>query len=206
MEQDLAVQIYGASTATDLTGMSVDIHEPLRDTSEFANATQVVRFFTTQIGQPLPISAVAKTKMETNMSLAGQLPAGTGFLVQSIRIAILNSYGSLNDQPQNIVRAIMGGLVELTIAEKVVLALPVEWCSPGCGMINHRSNAASNVQYAQLAGDNPKDIFVLQTPQVIKANTNFMVELTIPLTKPVALGDTQQIRCWLDGRHLKPTQ
>jgi len=206
---DTGLTPYGASTGTAAGGVAFNAHQPIWDTSEFNQTTLSILFFQLNQGQALPISAIRKDKTHTNMTLAGQLPAGLSFKVQAIRLKLVDEItgmgGAAADAIQQRLRVFAGSLVEFKLLDKIVFSIPAVFCNPGAGVEFFTSEAASSVQKGQLGSKDASSIMLLQEPIIIAANQNFQVEMTLPALI-AQLTVAHQIVCLLDGMMFKPTQ
>ena len=208
---DTGVTPYGPSTGSAAGGPSSDVHQPLWDTSEFDQNVTSFLFFQLQQGQALPISGTRKNKTHTNMTLAGQLPAGLAFKVQSLRVWLNEAFsgaGAANspDAMQQVLRVFQGSLLEFKLLDKIIYSVPLITCNPGAGVDWYAPEAVSSVIHGQLGSRETGAIMPLQTPIIIDSNQNFQVEVTLPAALGTGITAAHQIVCMLDGMTFKPTQ
>lgn len=192
------------------------IRQTLYDFQAYAQAGQTqLSFFQVPIGQ----GAVPKTKADTDMTLAGQLPAGQQFLVQSMEVyffpgTILPGVGpvaNLIDGFVNDVWAIYkGGYLEFTVGSKVYLTeapigrFPPKTRLDGWASENGNTTAGAalytRTSYAVPAGrPYPIDPYIL-----LESTQNFNVQLNWPAA--VAVTNIGRIGVVLDGLLIRNSQ
>lgn len=188
--------------------------QSLYDFQVYAAAGQTqLTFFQVPVGQS------TKTKADTNMTLAGQLPAGQQFLTQSIEVyffpgTIVPGVGpvaNLIDGFVNDVWAVYkGGWVEFTVGSKVYLTeapigrFPPKTRMDGWSSENGNTTAGAalytRTSYATPAGrPYPIDPFIL-----LESTQNFSVALNWPAA--VAVTNAGRIGVILDGLLIRNSQ
>lgn len=179
----------------NVPGAAEGIRQPLYDYQEYAAAGQTsLTFFAT------PAGSNSKTKADTNMTLAGQLPAPQSFLLQQIEI---DFFPGVSPTPAKAATASAflndvwavgkGGLLTLNIMSKVELELAPLNNFPCVNRISGFA-AASDVTAAAAAqlqvinyGAWGGPVFKV-APMLIKSSQNFSVVLSWPTA--VALPST----------------
>jgi hypothetical protein len=128
-----------------------------------ASDTNVILFQT-------PKGQASKKLPDTNMDLAGQLPAGQKFTVKAI---------TMRAEPGitlALLKALMtSGSFEFKIGEKSYLKLPVAKLTAGCG-IDGVTTGTTMEAYHNGQGD-PRAIYSLELPIDIDPGQNFAVEM-----------------------------
>lgn len=198
-----------------VAGVKDGIREPLYDFLTYDSAaTTSLRFFQT------PISGT-KTKAETNMTLAGQLPAGWKFSADLIEIHVLPGSSASSYVRQDPVKTatslaapnfandvwalLHAGWLEITIGQKPYLTAPLICFPASSGLGASAAAAVENtnttvqnqitVDYARLVG-RP---FELKPTMPIPANTNFDVTLNWPAAVTLPSGFDARIGIFLHG-------
>jgi hypothetical protein len=188
--------------------------QSLYDFQAYAQAGQTnLTFFQVPVGQS------SKTKADTNMSLAGQLPAGQQFLVQSMEVyffpgTIVPGVGpvaNLIDGFTNDVWAVAkGGWLEFTVGSKTYLTeAPLMRFPPKTrldGWASENGNTTpgaalyTRTSYAVPAGrPYPIDPYIL-----LESTQNFSVNLNWPAA--VAVTNAGRIGMVLDGLLIRNSQ
>lgn len=188
-------------------GIKEGIRQPLYDHETFtSNATTQLRFFSVPAGQG------GKTKADTNMTLASQLPAGWKFIVQTVEVfvypgATASGYtrkdpvvaaGAVPDFANDVWALAASGWCEIVVGSKPYLTVaPLLMLPPRSGIVVNpaASGTDMNVDYARLAG-RP---YVLNPVLPLDANTNFEVTLNWPAPLTLPSGNNARIGVVLDG-------
>ncbi len=94
----IATSISGVPSYSDLAAYNVNrdgweaIRQSLYDSASYVAAGQPqLNYFSTPVGQGVGFGGGTKTLSDTNMTLAGQMPANQEFLIQSLELAFLPS-------------------------------------------------------------------------------------------------------------------
>lgn len=208
-------------TPTDLSKYRVNrpgqlevLRQSLYDFQAYAQAGQAqLSFFQVPVGQ------AGKTKADTNMTLAGQLPSGQQFLAQSLEVyffpgTIIPGVGpvaNLIDGFVNDVWAVYkGGWLEFTVGSKVYLTeapigrFPPKTRLDGWASENGNTTAAAalytRTSYATPAGrPYPVDPYIL-----LESTQNFTVQLNWPVA--VAVTNAGRIGVIIDGLLIRNSQ
>lgn len=158
------------------------IYQPLYDYQALsASAVASQRFFQVPVGQGTSVTngSGAKTLTDTNMDLAGQLPAGQGFLVQEIQVeiypgvAINGTTASKFADDEYTVRKT--ARLEMTILSKKFLIQANLMSFPSSNRLEMNSSTTVSTDryvYAAAAGR----MFTI-AELFLQANVNFNVEL-----------------------------
>lgn len=139
----------------------------------------------------VPVSGVV-TREDTNMVLAGQLPAPQKFLVQGIGIDLLSGLkvstlgaDTANSQPNDLFEVLRRGVFTLTIGSKPYLTmaplmeLPPRAALGGFAAVTSQTTAAANLQTIIATAHSEGEVFT-PTPLLLEAGQNFIVEIGFP--------------------------
>jgi len=184
------------------------IRQSLYDTAVYNGATgqTELSFFQTPMGQN------SKTFADTNMQLAGQLPAGKSFLIEGIGLYLLpNSMpNTVSDDVANakqflndVYTVAKGGHLQLYISSKNYLEESPLMCFPAQTGIESApalsisaADSLAQSDYASLAGQpymlSPANLMLVPT-------TNFSVTLRWPTVVPLPSAENMRIVCKLYG-------
>jgi len=196
-------------------GVKEKIHFPLYDaffvpSGNFVSAMtdpRVIRFF---------VDVQNKTKLETNLQAAGQLPSLNSFETRALRVVVSNMrFPEAYDQPKKEVRSnineseiladlIYNSVTSLIVGEKTMIEAPTWWFPAGAGVSPGFPTVSNHGQ------PDPTATFSFAEPCFIEPQQNFRVEMLFPRdvpreassTKPIRLGDVVgPLRIWvaLDG-------
>lgn len=213
-----AIAIQGASDLgkyrVNRPGQLEVFRQSLYDFQVYAQAGQTqLNFFQVPVGQS------AKTRADTNMTLAGQLPSGQQFLAQSIEVyffpgTIVPGVGpvaNLIDGFVNDVWAVAkGGELEFQVGSKLYLIeaplmrFPPKTRLDGWASENGNTTAGAalytRTSYATVAGrPYPIDPYIL-----LESTQNFAVQLNWPTA--VAVTNAGRIGVVLDGLLIRNSQ
>lgn len=138
-----------------------------------------------------PASGVT-TREDTNMELAGQLPAPQKFLIQGIGVDYLPGTsaarfgaGSANGQLNDVYAILRRGFLTLTIGSKnylnvsPLMTLPPRSHINGVAAAADATTAAANLQTMVQVGYSDGDVYK-PTPLLLEASQNFRVEIAWP--------------------------
>lgn len=169
----------------------------------YAQAGQTsLSFFQSPVGQN------SKTLDDTNMQLAGQLPSGQAFLIESIEIVLLPLYNVWQDVAAAVVPAMANdvykfarsGNLTLTIGNKqYVQDAPLGKFPPKTRVANAAAVATTDTtetvycDYAQMSG-RP---YVLRSPFLLESSQSFA--LTLNWASAVALSAAARVGVVLEG-------
>lgn len=201
--------------AVNVPDMMEAITQPLYSYQAYpaAGTANPLVFFQSQ-----PIGAI--TAEDTNMQLAGQLPAPQKFLIQGIGVDYISGNavskfgaevgnGNLND----FYAVMRRGLLTLTIGSKnyltftSMLQLPVRAHINGVAAVADATTAAADLQTMIQAGFSEGEVFKPR-PLLIEASQNFAVSLSYP-GGAVAIPSADaaaRIGIWLYGTLYRPAQ
>lgn len=201
--------------AVNVANVMEAITQPLFSAQAYpaAGTANPLQFFQSQ-----PIGAI--TAEDTNMQLAGQLPAPQKFLIQGIGVDYISgnavskfgaqvANGNLNDYYAVMKR----GLLTLTIGSKnyftntSLLQLPVRAHINGVAAVADQTTAAAASQTLIQAGFSDGDVFKPR-PMLIEASQNFSVTISYP-GGAVAIPSADaaaRIIVWLYGTLYRPAQ
>lgn len=202
-----------------MPGVKEAIREPLYDTLPYdSGVTTQLRFFQT------PISGT-KTKSDTNMTLAGQLPAGWKFSAEVAELHVLpgsNAASYIRQDPVKSATAlaapnfandvwalVQAGWAEITIGSKPYGTIPLILLPPMTGLAISAANAVENTNttvvnqittdYARLTGRPFKFEPLLPIP----GNTNFDITLNWPAAVTLPSGFDANLRFVLQGMRFR---
>ncbi|HLB37475.1 MAG TPA: hypothetical protein VJL31_12965 [Gemmatimonadales bacterium] len=169
------------------------IVEPRYDTATItAPGTLALSYFTVPVGQGLSAFAgagVAKSYSDTNMDLAGQLPAGYNFDILGFRVMpcfwIGGSVGAaqVTGKIQDANTWSHGGLFTFTIGSKPFLRVPIDTIPAGMGPAGFGSSFTAEFGGAQSHGVPSLDnsFKIGRQPLTLSQTQNFNVVLSWPL-------------------------
>lgn len=196
-------------------GVRDAIREPLYDRLDYnSGVTTSLRFFQT------PISGT-KTKAETNMTLAGQLPAGWKYIAETLSLQVLPGSSAASYVRQDPVKTATAlaapnfandvwallhtGWLEITIGSRPYLTAPLLSFPSMAGLIGEVAAAVENtnttvvnqitVDYARLAGKP----FQFNPAMPLEPQLNFDVTLNWPAAVTLPSGFDAAILVQFDG-------
>lgn len=191
------------------------LRQPLYDAARFTAtiaAGTVQQFFQTPLGQGTGIAGAAKTELDTNMRLAGQIPREHVFEVWSPRIVIAfdnpssATIPSINQQVDIMNNILYGAFVRFRIVSQEKLLVPVYYLPAGAGMAGALQGfqaAAASFETAVFTNGEPNQFAPQRLdpyPIVLPPLQTFTFEMTFntAVTFSAAVGG---IRIWvvLDG-------
>lgn len=201
--------------AVNVENVMEAITQPLYSYQAYAaagSANPLQFFVTTAVG--------AVTIEDTNMQLAGQLPAPQKFLIQGIGVDFISgnsvakfgaevANGNLND----FYAVMKRGVLTLNIGSKTyttftsMLQLPVRAHIDGVAAVADATTAAANLQTLIQAGWSCGEVFKPR-PLLIEASQNFSVTISYP-GGAVAIPSADaaaRIGVWLYGTLYRPAQ
>lgn len=214
----------------DRAGEPEVIWAPLYDNQLFATAgSTAMTFFSTPIGQGVTSSlgavvGTAKTLFDTNMQLAGQLPAPQGFQIESIEVrftpgrsATANTFllalpsqaatvaaAAVTAQLDDVKTIAESGLVNLYIGSKFYLQdgplgkFPPKTQFNVQGAIGNSDTTTHN-EVAMLTGFVAGQPYFLEVPISLTANMNWNVAITWPGAVATPSGFNGRIGVHLNG-------
>lgn len=191
-----------------LKGVVDIIAQPLYDSATLAAAGQTqLTFFSLPIGQgTTSFGAGAKTLRDTNMRLAGQIPAGFFFTLKGFRIAWSNIMTSVDAQV-----ALNAAVFVFTVASKPFLEVPANTIPGGNGLFWSGTQVAAsqtaNTQAYPVNGwpSMQNGFAVGQKPLPIDPSMNFSCQLLWP-GGVQAISANTGVSIYLDGILKRPVQ
>lgn len=212
-----------ARYSTNYPGAKNQLRQPLYDHLTYPAAGQLLfTFFAVQVGQGTTSAfggAGAKTFIDTNMEMPGQLPSGFTQFVEAItvdyypnleagRTGVLGTAGQFADDVWTVLR---NGVFTFRIANKVViriaplLKLPGESGLGGFAAVSDSTTAGAaqlaSIDYARSAGMVQQLI-----PQKIIENQNFTATIEFPALIPTPSTATGRLGVQLLGNQIQPVQ
>jgi hypothetical protein len=168
-------------------GVKEKLHFPLYD-AFFVKDTQL---FTEAMTDPREIrffmDVQNKTKLETNMQAAGQLPSLNSFEARALRVVVSNqrlpkeatfpSPGNINES-EILADLIYNSVTTLIVGNKVMIEAPTWWFPSGAG-VSPGFPAVSN--HGQ---PDPTATFSFAEPCFIEPSENFRVQMLFPRGVP----------------------
>jgi len=165
-------------------GLLDEINQPIYDTLELASGTATYRFFT------VPVSG-AKSRLLTNMTLQGQLPAPQSFTVHAVRVIAKSATADASSAIVN--HMINNSYIVFKVGEKEAIVVPTLVLSAGAGLWN-----SNTTDLAQNGSPDQRAIFTLSKPITIGVSQNFYLDLNYD-TAPTTAQDGIKVMCMLDG-------
>jgi hypothetical protein len=170
------------------------ITQPLYDSASIATAATSATFFQTPRGQG------GKTTLETNMTLAGQLPSPWTFSILGLAW-IFEANTSFADAKVLIDQ----GFFQLLIGAKEFLTGPLRFLPGGTGLIGFSNIAAAATESIVNNGvPSPHDLYMLTKPIQLLENENFQVTVTFPTA--ITLVATRKVWFVLHGELTRSVQ
>lgn len=182
------------------------VFDPLYDRQTYATAG-----FTQQLFFQVPFGQNARTKSDTNMSLAGQLPVGVNFMVTSIEVAFwpaaadiaaaqaattadadrfLREFYSVLTSRSHLILHV--GSLEKIVQGPLCKFPPCNFIDAGVGISTTVTNSVAGVSFAQLKGK-PYET----TPIFLTSGENF--DVTINFDTAVTVTNTAAMEVTLNG-------
>jgi hypothetical protein len=160
----------------------------LYDTLALTAGTAVYRFFS------VPVSG-AKSRLSTNMVLAGVLPSPQSFLVKAVRVIAKAS--ATTAKVDNLVNE---SYCVFKVGEKEALVAPTVLFNAGAGVANRITT-----DVAQNGVQDARSIWTLDQPVMIGVNQSFYLDLIFDTAITTALGAIK-VLVVLDGDQTRGVQ
>jgi len=157
------------------------------DTLLLAAGTATYRFFT------VPVSGT-KSRLLTNMTLAGQLPAPQSLRVNAVRILLKQASTAIADHCLNNTHVVF------KVGEKEQLVAPTMLFSAGAGTYN---NITTDI--AQNGMPDARSLWALENPIIIGVGQNFFLDLIYD-TAPTTAQAGVKVLVVLDGALVRGVQ
>lgn len=157
------------------------------DTLLLVAGTATYRYFTVPVGG-------AKSRLQTNMVLAGQLPAPQSLKINAVRVIVKEATTVIADHFLNNTR------VEFKVGEKEQLVAPTMLFSAGAGTYNNITT-----DRAQNGMPDARCLWALEKPIVIGVSQNFYLDIiydTAPTTAQAGI----RVLVVLDGALVRGVQ
>lgn len=182
----------------------------LRERQSYVSGTTTrLTFFTT----------IPANRLAGNMPIGGQLPAGTAFLVQAIRV-VLHVQPQAIAAPAGAVDPITGalndlfliytnGVLSVDVLNKKYCDYPLSMLPPGMGFANAAFSAGAAGSLGQAGGwgnPDPRAVYTLAVPFVIPPQTSFPSIMEWPLGAQTLAGGNTDIELIFDGQLARPVQ
>jgi hypothetical protein len=187
------------------------IVEPRYDTLTAVTGTTILTFFQNPVGQGtgnFGAAGSSKTLADTNMDLAGQLPAGYSFRIMGFRMAFV-----WNATAADVTTALNGAVFSFVVGSKPFVTVPSRTIPSGNGPWSSGSAAVATTLVFSSGWPMMGNSFSTTTkPLDLKATENFKVTLTWPGTTPTITSSGFQttpglpITMYLDGFLYRPVQ
>jgi len=181
-----------------LAGGQDIITQPQWDSNLIAAATTSAVYFTTPLGQGATVWGAAgpKTLTDTNMNLAGQLPAGWAFRAYTVQFQV-----EAGCTIADMVLLLNSGVLSFLVGAKSFLDLPLVFAPAGGGaVVVFDAASAGTANNAVNGQQNAKNVFTLglQNPIELTSNENFAI--TVNWTASLAgLAASRRTRIMLGG-------
>jgi hypothetical protein len=157
------------------------------DTLTLVAGTAVYRFFTVPVGG-------AKSRLLTNMTLAGQLPAPQSLKINAVRVIAKTGTSA------QVVDLINRSYVVFKVGEKEQLVAPTFFFSAGAGLYNNITT-----DQAQNGMPDARSLWALEKPVVIGVSQNFYLDIVYDVA-PVTATAGIQVCVALDGALVRGVQ
>jgi len=166
---------------------------------------RVIRFF---------VDVQNKTKLETNMQAAGQLPSMNSFEARAMRVVVSSLQARKEDtkaeklrlalsEPEFMADLIYSSVTSLLVGEKTMIELPTFGFPSGAGISSGFPAVANH------GSPDPMATFRFAEPVVIEPQQNFRVEMQFPREVPERVASVNgPLRVWvqLDGYMVRDVQ
>ena len=197
-------------------GLKEKLHFPLYDAFFVPPPTNGVPTFKDSMTDPRVIRFFVdvqnKTKLETNMQAAGQLPSLNSFEARAMRV-VVSSLQRKEDKPEKIrdvlnesefmADLIYSSVTSLLVGEKTMIEMPTFGFPSGAGISSGFQAVANH------GAPDPMATFRFAEPVTIEPQQNFRVELQFPREVPDRVAKvTGPLRVWvqLDGYMVRDVQ
>jgi hypothetical protein len=195
-----------------VTGVKEKVHSPLYDAFFVPESEEEEEDFSASMTDPRMlrffVDVQNKTRLETNLQNAGQLPSLNSFEARAMRV-VIDAPAPSGDDDEGITSAEFTSLVifnsvsSLIVGEKVMLEVPTFWLPGGSG-VQVGDGTVSNHGVPD-----PMATFRFAEPVAIEPQQNFRVEMLFPNDVPEDVGTARgPIRIWvaLDGYYTRDVQ
>jgi len=157
------------------------------DTLSLVAGTAIYRYFVT------PVSG-AKSRLSTNMTLSGQLPAPQSLRINAVRVIAKNA----NSVQVNYL--LNSSYIVFKVGEKEQIVAPTMLCSAGAGVYNNITT-----DLAQNGVPEARSLWTLEKPIVIGVGQNFYLDLLFD-TAPATACAGYPVLVVLDGALVRGVQ
>lgn len=163
-----------------IPGLIEESSQVVYDTLLLVAGTATYRYFTVPIG-------AAKSRLQTNMVVSGQIPAPQSMLVKAVRIIVKEATTVIADHCLN------NSYVVFKVGEKEALVAPTMLFSAGAGTYNNITT-----DRAQNGVPDARSLWALAKPIQIGVGQNFYLDLIYD-TAPVTAQAGVKVLVVLDG-------
>jgi hypothetical protein len=187
-----------------ISGMKEKLHMPLydafvvpqgqtlRQALQGQRNQQTVRFF---------VDLQNKSRLETNLQAAGQLPSQNTYEARALRVVVSRvpdyeePVGEDRTTEDFVGELIYNSVTTLLVGEKVMMEMPTFYFPAGAGVVNAGGALATNGE------PDPMATFRFSEPVTIEPQQSFRVDLTFPNVPAIAGAAPGEFRLWmiLDG-------
>jgi hypothetical protein len=208
-------------------GVKEKLHFPLYDAFFLAGPPEETKSFKDKMAEKdarvirFFVDLQNKTKLETNLQAAGQLPSANTFEARALRVVVSNMrfpagrtdpsaiQSNLNES-EILADLIYNSVTSLIVGEKIMIEAPTWWFPSGAGVSPGFPTVSNHGE------PDPMATFSFAEPCFIEPHQNFRVEMLFPRDvpkdgsgTPTRLGDTTgPLRIWvaLDGYMTRDVQ
>jgi hypothetical protein len=198
LKEKLHFPLYDAFFVPPSNGTLVTFKDSMTD-------PRVIRFF---------VDVQNKTKLETNMQAAGQLPSLNSFEARAMRVVVSSLQPRKEDSKPEKLKALLNesefmadliysSVTSLLVGEKIMIEMPTFGFPSGAGVSSGFPAVATHGE------PNPLATFRFAEPVVIEPQQNFRVEMQFPREVPERVANTTgPLRVWvqLDGYMVRDVQ
>lgn len=184
------------------------ITQPLYDSGTVAtSATTKITFFSVPYGSGTTnFGTGAKTLTDTNLSLAGQIPAGWRHECRAVSFV---GWSVAVSQALDLQTMLQGAFIQIkTGGNKIWLEIPAKRLTGGCGVEGFAATAVGGspltIQNAHIGVSDARAVYGLQTPITIVGGTAFSVTLEWPGGAPT-LTAAMPVTLFFEGQTLRLT-
>ncbi len=167
-------------------------------------------------------STIPANRLVGNMPIAGQLPAGTAFLVQAIRVilhaspqtveALAAATDPFTGQLNDLFAIYTQGVMSVDVLNKKYCDYPLWMLPPGAGLAHAAFSAGDTAAGTTVAmagswgNPDPRAVYTLAVPFVIPPQTSFPTILEWPLGAVTLTGGNTDLEVVFDGQLARPKQ
>jgi hypothetical protein len=188
-----------------ISGMKEKLHMPLYDAFVVAAGQTVQQALAAQRNQQTVryfVDLQNKSRLETNLQSAGQLPSQNTYEARALRVVLsrvpdyqIGGAGAVFTTQDFLGDLIFNSVTTLLVGEKVMMEMPTFYFPAGAGVVSAAGALATHGE------PDPMATFRFSEPVTIEPQQAFRVDLTFPNIPARAAAAGGEFRLWmvLDG-------